>query len=352
MIKANEVRLSLSDEKVIELLKKLGVTQYLETDKAIIFPTICHNVDIDSASMKLYYYRNTKLFQCYTDCGDCFNIFELYKRYYEIRGVHKDFYSILSEIMNEAGVEEETFDYFVYQKQNRAEKRRVLELPEYSKGVLDTFSQVYCPEWIREGITETTMDKFNIRYSIPQNKIIIPHYDINGRLVGIRGRALDPEEAAMMGKYRPIYIEGKQYNHPLSLNLYGLNWSKEDVQKTETIVLFEAEKSCMKMDSFFTENNSAAVCGSNLNKNQLSILLRSFKIKNIIIAFDKEYEKLGTPQCEKYLNKLRAIGKKYNKYFQFYYIADRDNLLDYKDSPIDKGPEVFKWLYNKKVVIN
>ena len=349
-MKANEVRLSLTDEQVIHLLAKLGATNYIETPSAVIFPTLCHNINIEEASMKLYYYRNSKLFQCYTECGDCFDIFELYRRYWGLRGVDKPFYSILSDIMNDSGIEEEGFEFFHYEKQKKYLKRKLIELPEYPAGVLDTFSKTYCEEWLREGITPKTMDKFNIRYSIRQNKIIIPHYDVSGRLVGIRGRALNPEEASQ-GKYRPVYVEGKQYNHPLSLNLYGLNWTKEDINYYETVIIFEAEKSVMLMDSYFPKNNSVAVCGSNLNKNQLLILLHNCKVKNVILAFDKEYEKIGTPECEKYLNKIRAIGEKYSKYYQFYYIADREGLLAHKDSPIDKGPEIFQRLMEKKVVI-
>ena len=49
------------------------------------------------------------------------------------------------------------------------------------------------------------MDKYNIRFSPTQNKIIIPHYDINGRLVGIRGRALNIEEVEKY-EIKEIYI--------------------------------------------------------------------------------------------------------------------------------------------------
>ena len=44
---------------------------------------------------------------------------------------------------------------------------------------------------MQENITKNSMDKYNIRYSISQNKIVIPHYDINNELIGIRGRALN-----------------------------------------------------------------------------------------------------------------------------------------------------------------
>ena len=63
------------------------------------------------------------------------------------------------------------------------------------------------------------MDKFQIKFLLSQNKIVIPHFDINGRLVGIRGRALEKKEIEESGKYRPIQIGSVLYAHPLQFNL-------------------------------------------------------------------------------------------------------------------------------------
>ena len=49
---------------------------------------------------------------------------------------------------------------------------------------------------------------------------IIPHYDINNNLIGIRERTLIKENE-VYGKYRPAYLNGKLYNHPLSFSLYN-----------------------------------------------------------------------------------------------------------------------------------
>ena len=51
-----------------------------EKGDILIFPTICHNSNIEEASMKLYYYDNTKLFHCYTECQSSFDIYELVKK--------------------------------------------------------------------------------------------------------------------------------------------------------------------------------------------------------------------------------------------------------------------------------
>ena len=109
-----------------------------------------------------------------------------------------------------------------------------------------------------------------------KNKIIIPHYNINGELVGIRGRALNEWEVENVGKYMPVKLENKWYSHPLSLNLYGLNITKENIKKTGVCYIFESEKSVMQCDSFQMDNCAVAVCGSQLNKWQIKILMKEY----------------------------------------------------------------------------
>ena len=48
------------------------------TDFGIVAQTICHNPP-GEGSRKLYYYRNTDLFQCYSNCGT-FDVFELLQK--------------------------------------------------------------------------------------------------------------------------------------------------------------------------------------------------------------------------------------------------------------------------------
>ena len=191
------------------------------------------------------------------------------------------------------------------------------------------------------------MDKFNIFYSISQNKIIIPHYDIDGRLVGIRGRALNEWEVENVGKYAPIRIENTWYKHPLSMNLYGLNVNRKNIQAHGLCFLFESEKAVMQMEGFHLPNCSVAVCGSNFNKYQLNILMKTCAPHEIILCFDKE----ELPGEDKYFNKLWNICQKYKNYCNFSFIYDREGLLDLKDSPTDKGEETFIKLVGKRVIV-
>ena len=144
-------------------------------------------------------------------------------------------------------------------------------MPTYPNGIIDCFVQYYPAEWLCDHITAAAMNKYNIRFAPSQNKIIIPHYNIDSQLVGIRARALNPEDVELFGKYMPIQIEGKWYSHPLSLNLYGLNWNHKAIRQHHMVYIFESEKSCMQVESWNMPNLSVACCGSNINKFQIDI---------------------------------------------------------------------------------
>lgn len=338
----------LNTDKIIDLMERLGVETYVRRPGYVIFPTICHNEDPAQASMKLYYYENNHLFVCYTEDGNM-SIFKFLRHYYETRGIDFDWYEDIYKVVLDCSNFRLAAPGHATYKSIRDQYRRPehIQLPTYSEGILNTFTKFYPPEWLNDGISKTAMDKFNILYSIPQNKIIIPHYNIDNKLVGVRGRALNPWEVENIGKYMPVQIEGKWYSHPLSLNLYGLNKTKENIKKTGICFIFEAEKSVLQMDSFDRLNCAAAVCGSQFNKFALKILIQNCHPNEIVICFDKE-EKPGE---DIYFNKLYKLCNKYKNYANFSFIYDMENLLELKDSPTDKGQDTFEKLLQRRVIV-
>ena len=329
-------------------MERLGVETYVRHPGYVIFPTICHNEDPAQASMKLYYYENTHIFYCYTECNGM-SIFSFLKHYYESHNLSYDWYEDIYKVVLDCSNFRLAAPGHATYKSIRDQYRRPehIQLPTYSEGILNTFTKFYPPEWLNDGISKTAMDKFNILYSIPQNKIIIPHYNIDNKLVGVRGRALNPWEVENIGKYMPVQIEGKWYSHPLSLNLYGLNKTKENIKKTGICFIFEAEKSVLQMDSFDRLNCAAAVCGSQFNKFALKILIQNCHPNEIVICFDKE-EKPGE---DIYFNKLYKLCNKYKNYANFSFIYDMENLLELKDSPTDKGQDTFEKLLQRRVIV-
>lgn len=348
MINYQAINDSLTVENIKDILTKLDIP-FKETTSYLLMPTVCHHAIVEEASYKLYYYFNTKLFVCYSEDG-AMSIWKFLKKYYEVRGIEYNWYDdIYQLILNNSNYEKKPFYTEKYKsiKSKYEVKRKVKQLPAFDPKVLDCFIKQYPTEWLNDGISKAAMDKFNILYSISQNKIIIPHYDVDGRLVGIRGRALNEWEIENVGKYMPVQIEQNWYNHQLSMNLYGLNFNKENIKKSGICFLAEGEKSVLLSENFSFPNCTVAVCGSNFNKYALNILLENCAPKEIVVCFDKE----ELPGEHKYFDKLYAICEKYKNYVNFSFIYDRQNLLNLKDAPFDKGEETFKKLLEKRVIV-
>ena len=311
-----EIIENLTDEIVEKILDKLGVP-WQDKGDFLLCKTACHNTNLDEASWKLYYYKNTHLFYCYSSCG-AMSIFQFVEHWYETREVvfdwYQDIYSFIQSYNQSYFAEEKELktkyksnkDKYVGQKLRR-------ELPEFSSKVLETFQHYYPVEWLEEGIMAQTMDKYGILYSPIQNKIIIPHFDVNGKLVGIRGRALDEWEVENVGKYMPIQVENTWYSHPLSFNLYGLFQNRKNIEERGICYVFEAEKSVLLSENFSTPNCAVAICGSQFNKYQVDLLMRFAHPREIILCLDNE-EKEGSTE---YFEKLWKICNKYKNYCRF-----------------------------------
>jgi DNA primase len=78
---------------------------------------------------------------------------------------------------------------------------------------------------------------------------------------------LNLEEAERYGKYRPLMVDRKQYNHPLGMNLFNLNNSKKNISSIGKVIVLESEKSCLQYQTYFGVENdiTVACCGSNLS---------------------------------------------------------------------------------------
>ena len=352
-VSPSSVAKSLTKENVIALVRRLGATTIVEQEDCLILPTICHNAEEVGKSNKLYYYFDSQLFTCYTECGCSFNIYELVKKVHSINDHDISFYEAFNYVSSMVGRSSLTIAPTHTPIGNRyARKLSVERLPEYNKNVLAMFRRYLPIEWTREGITQEAADKFSILFSPSKLKVVIPHFDMEGRLVGIRGRALDEWEAENYGKYMPIKAEQDFFTHHLSRNLYGVWENGKAIRKYKRAVVFEAEKSVLLSSVYYGDDSVAvAVCGSNLHKVQVDILTKKMGVSEIILAFDREYASSRSEEAQIYKEKLFAICQKYSSYANFYMLWDMEGLLKQKDSPIDRGKEVYERLYDMKVRI-
>ena len=348
MIDYEQIVKDLKDEEVIRLMYELGADRHEETDNYIIFPTICHNENATEASMKLYYYKDTHLLYCYTEDGPM-SIYKFLENYYKTRNIEYNWgQDILKVIFQCSAATELTTKETIFKQslKDKYRKRQSIQLAAYSPNVLESFVKQYPIEWLEDNISAGAMDKYNIRYSISQNKIIIPHYDINNRLVGIRGRALNESEIAY-AKYAPVKIEDIVYKHKLSLNLYGLNHNWKNIKELGICYIAESEKAVLQSELFGEKNCTVAICGSSLNIYQIKLLMQHCQPKEIVLGLDKE----ELPGEDKYFYKLWNMCNKYKLYTNMSFIYDRENLLNLKDSPFDRGRNIFNKLLEKRVKV-
>lgn len=342
---------------VKNFLESLGVEQIVvnEEKQYLVCPTICHNPIHEAESMKLYWYQNNKIFRCYTECNEAMSIFELYRKYMSLNE-----YPITLEEA-ESYVKQFLKHIVIFTKKNNEAENNIEKykydinipiLQEYPMAVLDCFTNYYHPTWLHDGITKESMKKFQIKFSIGQNKIIIPHFDINGRLVGIRGRALEKNDIEYFGKYRPVQIGKQLYTHPLQFNLYGIYQHQEGIRRRKTAIIAEAEKSVLLDDGYYKDlSNTVACCGSTFNKYHISLLTNILGAREIVIALDKEFENWRDDKAKKYREKIEKMCRKYINQANFSYIWDYENLLNEKDSPFDKGKDIFDYLYKNRVKV-
>ena len=226
-------------------------------------------------------------------------------------------------------------------------------LPNYNPSVLYNFDKIYPSSWEQDYISVEAMQRFNISFFTTQWKAVIPHYDINGKLIGIRTRSFLKEDLDKGQKYMPLYFCKKGYKHPLHFNLYGIYENKEHIKRNKKIVLFESEKATMQCDTFFPNNNfTVALCGMNMSNYQRDLIL-SLGVDEVFIALDKQYQNVITSDTEqkeydKYIQRVKKIANKLVNYVNVYIIYDDEDILEYKDSPSDKGREVLINLMKKK----
>lgn len=346
-------------EGVFDLLELWGAEpEYINT--GIVSQTICHNRP-GEGSRKLYFYSNTLLFHCYTGCGDSsFDIFDLCIKVMKLqKNLDFELYDAMSYIASYFGFEsaskQEEKELEDWKILNRHQIHRQVQfnkpqLQEYNPIILTRFSYPRILSWEKEGIKPVVYRKHLIGFCPSTEQITIPHFDINNKLVGIRGRFLAEDAAARYGKYLPLKIGSTQYSHPLSMNLYGANTNKKTISYTHTAIVFESEKSVLQFSSYYGEENNIAVacCGSSLSRYQVD-LLRQMGAKELILAFDRDFEELNDEVFKRLKNKLIQLNKRYSSLIKISCIWDKDMITKCKASPIDEGPEKFEYLLKNRI---
>lgn len=184
--------------------------------------------------------------------------------------------------------------------------------------------------WEREGISPEVLDKFQVRYDAITDSIVYPIKNEDGKIVNIGARTLVPN-----WKERGFRKYTYRYKWGSMRLLFGLYEALESIKENKTIIVFEGVKSVLLAHTWGVKN-TVALLTSHLNAWQMKILIKlGYKV---IFALDKDV-------CIRDDKNITIL----KEYVDCDYIWDKDNLLDEKDSPVDKGSDVFVKLYNSRL---
>lgn len=347
-----DLRYKLSEDDILSILRIYGVEPVYNTSTALIFPTVCHN--LSGGSPKLYYYKNDHIFKCYTHCNDMFDIFTLLVKMHDLRSnpitiaqaitiCGLDANDLTGNATGSSIKDDIDYLYNVLHTTNQ-----IVDLPHIDHKILQrfVFDKTVLQQWVDEGISFDTMKKYGIAYDPIDNCIIIPNYDIAGKLISIRGRYLDEDAIA---KYKPIRWGKQTLSHPSALSLFGLNINKQAIQQQHRAIIFESEKSVMMMDTIYGDKNCAvATLGQNISKQQIQLLLQ-LGVNEVVLAYDADYRTYEETVVKR--KKYVHIAKVLKPYFNVAVLMDLEHILGYKDSPIDRGQIKFEQILKDRIYI-
>ena len=357
---AQTIKENLTLDDIIKIVMKLGSSypKYTNDEDVVIFNTVCHNKR--DGSHKMYYMDSRHSFTCFTQCGESMDIFELIKRNKALYGIVMSFYETVEFVANLTGMHlrkrRKGFgtsgflvnDWDFINGYNVRDTQETVYQP-IPIGYLDCFDSIYHQSWIDDGISVEVMKANNIKYNTIDHQIIIPHYHgLSGDLIGIRGRNLIEKVIEKGNKYMPVYLQGEDFAHSLSGNLYGLNRNKETIQKLRKAMIVESEKAVMQCETMYGDNNfTVATCSSNITNMHRDLLL-DCGIDEVIFGFDKDFP-IDSEDYKRKMKSICRLAKKFISYVRVYILEDSEDLLDLKDSPTDRGKEVLEELMRNKV---
>lgn len=191
-------------------------------------------------------------------------------------------------------INKKALEYFLTQLANTDEIKEYLKERGISEATTKTFSLGYTPkEWnslkvelktefedsdIRiSGLMKENDDELHPNYfSLFHNRLMVPIFDVRGRVIAFGGRALDDIKPKYLNSPEtPLYVKG---NH-----LYGLYQTRDDIKKKGFAILTEGYFDLIALYEHGVTNVVASL-GTSLTENQAK-LLRRYTDK-IVICYD------------------------------------------------------------------
>ena len=352
---------------VIEELFEIRPTK--TTSSFITYHSFCHHEYERQGGENLSLKIDTMMFTCYSHCGSM-DLLKLVQTRYDLINEPKKPYKCMQLICKACGIpfefeqsndEQKVIEYdwkkqlgkYVKGKKNISKQ----EIKIYDNTILNYFPKIYHTDWIEYGISEQSMDKFNIRYYPYKNSILIPCYDRLGRLRGIRTRVMD-EIAIENGspRYIPLTtIDGTTYKFGTGGMLYGEYQNEAEIRRRKEAWIVESEKSCLRIDTLMNGKGIAlGMMGSALSDENVKYIL-SLGISRLCILADSDFHEMSEEDEDwiKFEQKILKLCEKFTPYCKVEVVFNNIGIKDaYKWSVTDFTVEQFKQMWKNRVRVN
>jgi DNA primase len=207
---------------------------------------------------------------------------------------------------------------------NKNRQREIIPNPILPEEVLEEYLPYPSYDWIQEGISFKTQKMYGIGFCLESKRITIPMRNRFGQLVGVKGRIMKDEDDDR--KYLYLHRYNNRYEW------FNFHFAHPYILMEKKVYIFEAEKSPMKSFELGIFN-TLGIGASEISPEQAQIIKSLGLDIEIVLCYDK-----GITLDEIRKNAELFEGRK------VYAIYDTDNLLEDKDSPIDKGLDIWNKL--------
>ena len=329
--------MKIDQEKLNELCNKVDLMEYAE--KTIdferrgsdVYAAHCPRHEDKTPSLMITPSKN--LFYCHS-CHVGGNIINWLMTF-----EHLSFNDAVDKTAMLAGIEIdhlktcESLSYFKQIKRSQVQPikfitdRQILPWSYYEQ-----FANEIPQEWVDEGISADILQEYEIRVDKKSNRIVYPVYDKDGNFIGVKGRT-------RFKNYKDLQIKKYLNYQKIQTTDYfmGMKQNRDNIIAIKSVIIFEGLKSVMHVAGW-GYNNCLSSETSDINDAQAAILI-SMGIRDLTIAFDRD---VG-------MGHIRKTTKLLQKYMNVYAVYDKWGLLQDKDSPCDRGEDVWRTLYERRI---
>ena len=341
------------------IIQRLGIPIFSKSNSEWRLWTGDKNVNPLEGSPKLIFYPDSHIFMGYT-AGRSYDIISLVQIRLALLKQPCSFLDACQFILDTTNINPDSINRVkkeghVYDWSNLERFIRVRkygnQLSEYPRSIIDTLPAYFPDSWYNEGISESTMEKYQIRYYERCNQTVIPCFDEEARLIGVRVRNWDKDRVEQ-AKYMPLVtLDGQCYKFNTNQVFYGINYNKPEIERTGKVIIVESEKAVMKLDTYMGEHNIAlGMYGSNLGIQRRNQLLKmgvntvSYVVDNDFIGQDDEF-------FEQWREKIRHFIKLWDGFCRVEIVWDNLGLLGPKENATDRTKEVWEQLWENREII-